>query len=111
MILKMPVTYEIKRERGFIETCCMGKLTFLPENVQLLEVTRAVDRLKTKVKWDACTIAARRDALFGMSHMVEAYTEGLFTRICVFRGRKDAQRWFACFLALLVPLLAPKMRF
>jgi hypothetical protein len=69
--------------------------TTLPESGQLLEVTRAVDRLKAKVQWGACAIVASRDALFGMSRMFEVFAEGLFVRISVFREREDAERWLA----------------
>lgn len=69
--------------------------TTLPESGQLLEVAQAVDRLKARVKWGACAIVASRDALFGMSRMFEAFAEGSFVRIAVFRGREDAIRWLA----------------
>jgi len=70
--------------------------TTLPESGQLLEVARAVDRLKAKLEWGACAIVASRDALFGMSRMFEAFVEGSFARIAVFRKREDAKGWLAC---------------
>jgi hypothetical protein len=123
---KMPVTYQINREAGFIETCCKGEVTFdevmghfeqleaepslpkrldvlldldgtttLPESDQLLEVARAVDRLKANVQWGACAIIARSDALYGMIRMFEVFVEGMFARTRVFREREDAKRWLA----------------
>lgn len=73
----------------------LDEATTLPEAAQLLEVAQAVDRLKPRVQWGACAIVASRDALFGMSRMFEVFAEGLFTRISVFRERKDAKRWLA----------------
>ena len=69
--------------------------TTLPESGQLLEVARAVERLKAKVKWGTCAIVASRDALFGMIRMFEVFVEGMFVRTRVFRERKDAKRWLA----------------
>ena len=123
---KMPVTYQINRESGLIETRCTGEVTFdevmghfeqleaepslpgrldvlldlegtttLPESGQLLEVARAVDRLKAKVQWGACAIVASRDALFGMIRMFEVFVEGMFVRTRVFRERKEAERWLS----------------
>jgi len=37
-----------------------------------------------------------RDALFGMSRMFEAFVEGSFARIAVFRKRENAKGWLAC---------------
>ena len=71
-------------------------VTTLPESGQLLEVARAVDRLKAKLEWGACAIVASHDALFGMSRMFEAFVEGSFARIAVFRKREDAKGWLAC---------------
>jgi hypothetical protein len=71
----------------------LDQTTSLPESDQLLEVTRAVDRLKAKVQWGACAIVASRDALFGMSRMFEVFLEGSFVCTRVFRERKDAERW------------------
>ena len=123
----MPVTYQINRKTGFIETRCTGEVTLdevlshfqqlevepslpkrldvlldlaemtsLPESDELLEVTRAVARLKTRVEWGACAIVANRDALFGMIRVFEAFAEGLFARTHVFRKRADAKHWLAC---------------
>ena len=71
-----------------------GAMT-LPESGQLLEVARAVDRLKAKVQWGACAIIASGDALFGMSRMFEAFAEGSFARIAVFRRCEEAKQWLA----------------
>ena len=70
--------------------------TTLPESGQLLEVARAVERLKAKLEWGACAIVASHDALFGMSRMFEAFAEESFARIAVFRKREDAKGWLAC---------------
>jgi len=74
----------------------LGPMTSLPESEQLREVTRAVDRLKTRVAWGTCAIVARRDALFGMSRMFQILAEGLFARSRVFREREAAEDWLAC---------------
>jgi len=50
----------------------LDETTSLPESVQLLEVTRTVERLKAKVEWGWSAIVASRHALFGMSRMFEA---------------------------------------
>jgi len=71
----------------------LDKMTSLPESDELLEVTRAVARLKTRVEWGACAIVASRDALFGMIRVFEVFAEGLFARTHVFRDREDAKRW------------------
>jgi hypothetical protein len=69
--------------------------TTLPESAQLLEVTQAIERLKTKVEWGTCAIIASCDALFGMIRMFEVFAEGLFARTRVFRERKEAESWLA----------------
>jgi hypothetical protein len=71
----------------------LDQSTTVPESDQLLEITRAVERLKARVQWGACAIVASRDALFGMSRVFEVFAEGLFARTRVFRERKDAERW------------------
>jgi hypothetical protein len=71
----------------------LDQSTTVPESDQLLEITRAVERLKARVQWGACAIVASRDALFGMSRVFEVLAEGLFARTRVFRERKDAERW------------------
>ena len=71
----------------------LNGMTSLPERDELLEVTRAVERLKTKVQWGACAIVASRDALFGMIRIFEVFAEKLFSDIRVFRNRKDAKQW------------------
>ena len=99
----MPVTYLINHKARFIETRCTGEVTFDEvmnhfkqlEAGQLLEVARAVDRLKAKVQWGACAIIASGDALFGMSRMFEAFAEGSFARIAVFRRCEEAKQWLA----------------
>ena len=120
----MPVSYNINRTTGFIETRCTGNVTFeevmghfleleadpalpkrldvfldldkttsLPESDQLQDVTRAIERLQTRVEWGSSAILASRDALFGMSRMFEVFADGLFSRSCVFREREEAERW------------------
>lgn len=74
----------------------LAEMTSLPESDELLEVTRAVARLKTRVEWGACAIVANRDALFGMIRVFEVFAEGLFARTHVFRKRADAKQWLAC---------------
>lgn len=73
----------------------LDKTTSLPESAQLMEVTRAVERLREKVEWGACAIVASRDALYGMSRIFEVFAEKQFNRISVFRDRKEANRWIA----------------
>ena len=73
----------------------LEEMTSLPESNELLDVTRAVDRLRARVEWGACAIVASRDALFGMSRIFEVFAESLFHRIRVFRKRKEAQQWLA----------------
>jgi len=71
----------------------LDKTTSLPESPQLMEVTRAVERLRAKVEWGVCAIVANRDALYGMSRIFEVFAEKQFDRISVFRDREDAKRW------------------
>lgn len=73
----------------------LDEMTSLPESDELLEVTRAIGRLKSKVDWGACAIVANRDALFGMIRMFEVFAEDLFFRTHVFRTRGDAKQWLA----------------
>ena len=73
----------------------LDKTTSLPESSQLMEVTKAVERLRAKVEWGACAIVASHDALYGMSRIFEVFAEKQFARISVFRDREDAKRWIA----------------
>jgi len=73
----------------------LDKTTSLPESPQLMEVTRAVERLSAKVEWGVCAIVANRDALYGMSRIFEVFAERQFDHISVFRDREDAKRWIA----------------
>jgi hypothetical protein len=71
----------------------LGEMVSLPESEQLRSVAERVRRLLGRVRWGACAIVARQDALFGMSRMFEIFSQNSFTATRVFRERREAEAW------------------
>ena len=69
----------------------------VPDTRQLENVVREVDRLQSRVRWGSMAIVATNDAMFGMSRMFEAFTDGMFSRTQVFRSREEAEAWLTEF--------------
>lgn len=65
----------------------------LPETPQLSTVIAELERIRPKVRFEACAILASRDALFGMMRMFEALAENLFRVTCTFRIATEAEAW------------------
>ena len=71
----------------------LAAVTSIPDSNQLRHVAGAIARLETMVDWGAFAIVAPQDVLFGMSRMLEVFSEGSFARIRVFRHGDEARRW------------------
>jgi hypothetical protein len=65
----------------------------LPESAQLRSVAGEIGRLEPRVAWGRCAIVAESDVLFGMSRMLEVFSEQQFRQTRVFRKQADAEAW------------------
>lgn len=71
----------------------LEETTSQPRREQLVEVTQAIDRMRSNVAWGDFAIVASRDVLFGMSRMLAVFAEELFEAAQVFRTRQEAEQW------------------
>jgi hypothetical protein len=123
--LRVPIRYDLDASAGRIETACIGEvsvddvlahfaeladlalpepldvlldltpMTSLPETPQIRLVADALGSLAGRVRFGACAVVAKENALFGMSRMFGVYAEQAFDRVSVFRDRDEAERWLA----------------
>jgi len=120
----VPITYQLDRARGVIQTRCSGAATFheviehfralhadpevterlsvlldltelasVPERDQLRAIAGEVKDMRDRVQWNALSIVAPSDLLFGMSRVFGIFAEGHFAHTGVFRTRAEAERW------------------
>ncbi|HXZ28908.1 MAG TPA: hypothetical protein VEG08_13025 [Terriglobales bacterium] len=80
------------RPRVFLD---LSEVDSLPEPVQLGAVIQELERIRPRVRFDACAILATRDALFGMMRMFEAMSESYFRVTRTFRVAGEAEAWLA----------------
>ena len=73
----------------------LSQQTSLPQSTQLREVTLAIRRVRSRVRFGNCAIVACTDALYGMLRMFQVFTEELFQEAQVFRSISDAEAWLA----------------
>jgi hypothetical protein len=69
--------------------------TTIPTKEELEEVTRAIHKVRGRVRFGACAIVAFQDALFGMLRMWEVFAEQYFRETYVFRTKEEAEAWLA----------------
>ena len=67
--------------------------TSVPTTQNLEEITREISRIRGRVQFGACAIAAPTDELFGMLRMFEVFTDQLFLKSYVFRTVSEAEAW------------------
>ena len=65
----------------------------LPTSGQLRAVSYEIGRVSDRIRFDACAIVARSDAMFGLARMFEVFAEGRFRATRVFRSLSDAEAW------------------
>jgi len=65
----------------------------LPDSRELSAVSQELGTVRQKVKFGICAIVAGRDAMFGMMRMFEAFAQGHFVAIRVFRDADEAGVW------------------
>jgi len=73
----------------------LGEMETLPESSQLRTVVGAARDLRSRLEWGAWAIVAERDALFGMSRVLEVLAEDDIETARVFRDVREAERWLA----------------
>ena len=71
----------------------LSEVESLPETPQLSMVVRALKRIRSKVRFGACAILARRDALVGMMRIFEVFAEEVFRSTATFRDAREAEIW------------------
>ena len=71
----------------------LAETTSLPESDQLRSIAGRIEQLLGRVRWGACAIVAKRDALFGMSRMFEVFSGSSFVETKVFREVGEAEAW------------------
>jgi hypothetical protein len=67
--------------------------TSLPDAEQVRAVGARIGETRRRVRFGACAIVTDRDAMFGMSRMLEVLAEPHFKSTSVFRKLEDAERW------------------
>jgi hypothetical protein len=74
-----------------------------PDARQLSIVIGEMKRIGAKLRFGACAILARRDALFGMMRMFEAMAEEFFRETRTFRDTAEAEAWLVSRRSLTGP--------
>src|SRR5215468_1712388 len=69
--------------------------TSIPKREYLHQITHEIWRIREKVRFGICAVAAGTDALFGMLRMFEVFAEKQFHEIRVFRTTGEAAAWLA----------------
>ena len=69
--------------------------TSIPKKEYLHQITREIGRIREKVRFGICAVAAGSDVLFGMLRMFEVFAENQFQEIRVFRTVSEAAAWLA----------------
>jgi hypothetical protein len=69
--------------------------TSIPKTEYLHQITQEIWRIREKVQFGICAVAAGSDALFGMLRMFEVFAEKQFHEIRVFRTVREAAEWLA----------------
>lgn len=81
---------------------CQGHLDVLlnvsqadlpPQSSQFGAINAELGRLREKVQFEACAIAASGDVMFGMMRVFEAHAVPYFRVVRVFRKADDAEAW------------------
>jgi hypothetical protein len=67
--------------------------TTIPQIHELRAVTRAIAKVRERVRFCAVAVVATRDALFGMLRMFQVFTEALFREAQIFRTLEEAEAW------------------
>jgi hypothetical protein len=71
----------------------LSEVDSLPETHQISTVVTELKRIRPRLRFDACAILARVDALFGMMRMFEALAEDFFCVTRTFRIATEAEAW------------------
>jgi hypothetical protein len=71
----------------------LSEMASLPETREISTVINEVKRIRGQVRFGACAILARRDALIGMMRVFEAMAEECFRVTCTFRVANEAEAW------------------
>ena len=67
----------------------------LPDTRQISAVVTQMNKVRPRVRFEACAIVASRDALFGMMRMFEVVAEELFRVTHTFLSATEAEAWLA----------------
>lgn len=67
----------------------------IPDAEEILVIADQVSHGMRRIRFGACAIVARRDAIFGLMRMFEARAERAFRVTCTFRTAQDADQWLA----------------
>jgi hypothetical protein len=73
----------------------LSEETSVPEKENLRDVAREISRIRWKVQFGVCAVAACSDVLFGMLRMLEVFAEPYFRDFSVFRTVSEAEAWLA----------------
>ena len=78
-------------------------LTSLPEAGQLHTVSRTIEGVSERVRFESCAILVNRTVLFGMMRMFEVIAEGRFAATQVFEQQTAALEWLESQRTLRAP--------
>jgi hypothetical protein len=73
----------------------LSRQTSIPKMENLRDVVGEIKRIRGRVHFGLCAIAAPTDALFGMLRMFEVFAEQYFRESHVFRTVSEAEAWLA----------------
>lgn len=71
----------------------LSEMDSLPETREISTVIHEMKRIRGQIRFGACAILARRDALIGMMRVFEAMAEECFRVTCTFRVASEAEAW------------------
>ena len=71
----------------------LTEVTSLPDSDQIRAAANRVGQANRLMRYRACAIVVRREALYGMIRMFEVFARAHFERTAVFRNRSDADVW------------------
>ncbi len=71
----------------------LSEVDSLPETLQISTVVRKLERTRARIRFDACAILVKDDALFGMMRRFEALADELFRVTHTFRIATEAEAW------------------
>jgi hypothetical protein len=75
---------------GFLD---LRETKTIPTTQQLVEITKEIHHLQSRVTWGFCAITASEPALYGMGRVLGVIAQAMFSDIQVFYTNDEAKIW------------------